>query len=138
EPCAVRADVIVQWNFNSVPPDGSPGTGTTVPAVGNGTASLIGGTAGTFSTGSTNDPAVSADDSGWQTTDYAVQGMANRTAGVEFYASTAGYSNIVVRWDQRVTTSASKYYRLEYTTDGNTFLIFPTPVTMVAAPSTQS
>lgn len=136
--CTVHADVIVQWNFNSVPPDGTPTTGTNVTSVGSGTAALIGGTAGSFSTGSTNDPATSADDSGWQTTDYPVQSTGDKTAGVEFYASTAGYTNIVVRWDQRVTTSASKYYRLQYTTDGNSLITVSPPITMIAAPSTQS
>ena len=37
------ADLITQWNFNSVPPDGSTSTGTNVPSVGYGTAVLIGG-----------------------------------------------------------------------------------------------
>jgi len=138
QPPAVRAAVIVQWNFNSVPPDAAPTTGTIVPSVGTGTASLIGGTTGSFSTGGTNDPASGTDDSGWQTTDYAVQNTANKTTGVQFHASTIGYSNIVVRWDQRVTTTASKYYRLQYTTDGNTYLDYPTAITMTAAPSTQS
>src|SRR2546428_11366192 len=90
-----RPDTIAQWNFNSVPSDGSPTTGTNVPSVGNGTASLVGGITVSFSTGSTNDPASSADDSGWQTTGYPVQGTDNKTAGVQFNVSTAGYSNIV-------------------------------------------
>jgi hypothetical protein len=136
-PFQVFADVIAQWNFNSVPSDASPSTGTNGPSVGNGTASLVGGTTGSFSTGSTNDPASGTDDSGWQTTDYPIQGAGNKTAGVQFHASTAGYSNVVVRWDQRVTSTASKYYRLQYMTDGNTFLD-ATPITMVAAPNTQS
>jgi hypothetical protein len=110
--------------------------------VGSGTASLIGGVApGTpneFSTGSTNDPASSNDDSGWQTTGYPAAATGNKTAGVQFNVSTVGYSNIVVRWDQRVTSTASKYYRLQYSTNGNSFLGFATPVSMQAAPSTQS
>jgi hypothetical protein len=119
-----------------------PGTGTTNPSVGGGTASLIGGvmpgTPNEFSTGSTNDPASSTDDSGWQTTDYPAKETGNKTAGVQFNVSTVGYSNIVVRWDQRVTSTASKYYRLQYSTNGNTFLDCGTPVAMQAAPSTQS
>jgi len=133
-----RADTIDRWNFNSVPPDGEPSTGTNAPSVGTGTASLVGAITASFSAGSTNDPATSADDSGWQTTGYPVQGAGNKTAGVQFNVSTAGYSNIVVRWDHRVTTTASKYYRLLYTTDGNTFLDYPAHITMVAAPSTSS
>src|SRR5437762_3441971 len=97
------ADTIAQWNFNSVPSDTNTSTGTIVPSLGTGTASLVGGVTASFSTGSTNDPASSADDSGWQTSDYPVQGNGNKTAGVQFNVSTVGYSNIVVRWDQRVT-----------------------------------
>ena len=133
-----RADIIAQWNFNSVPPDGRPTTGTTATSVGSGTASLIGGVTGGFSSGGTNDPASSSDDSGWQTSNYAAAGTGDKTGGVQFNVSTVGYSNIVVRWDQRVTSTASKYYRLQYSTNGNTFLDHGAPVMMQAAPSTQS
>jgi hypothetical protein len=137
-----RADLIAQWNFNSVPPDGQPTTGTNVPSVGTGTASLIGnvmpGTPNEFSTGGTNDPASSSDDSGWQTSNYPAAGTGDKTGGVQFNVSTVGYSNIVIRWDQRVTSTASKYYRLRYSTNGNAFLDYGAPLIMQAAPSTQS
>jgi hypothetical protein len=132
------ADVIVQWNFNSIPPDGIPGTGTTVPSVGSGTASLIGGVTGGFSAGSTNDPASSTDDSGWQTSDYPAKETGNKTAGVQFNVSTVGYSNIVVRWDHRVTSTASKYYRLQYSANGSSFTDYATPVIMQAGLSSPS
>jgi len=135
---SARADIIAQWNFNSVPPDGSPGTGTNAPSVGNGTASLIGGVTATFSTGSTNDPAPSSDDSGWQTSNYPPKETGNKTGGVQFNVSTAGYSNIVVRWDHRVTSTASKYYRLQYSTNGSSFFDYNIPVIMQAALSTSS
>jgi len=64
-------------------------TGTNRPSVGNGTASLIGGTTATWATGSTNDPATSTDDSGWNTAAYPAQGGNNKTAGVQFGVSTA-------------------------------------------------
>lgn len=135
--CA-QGDIIAQWNFNSVPPDGSPTTGTNAPSFGSGTASLVGGVTGGFSTGSTNDPAPLSDDSGWQTSNYPAQETGNKTGGVQFNISTVGYSNIVVRWDQRVTSTASKYYRLQYSTNGSAFFNYGTPVIMQAAPSTQS
>src|ERR1051326_5700480 len=130
--CA-SADVIAQWNFNSVPPDGSTGTGTNVPSVGNGTASLIGGVTPAPTTGYTSgagsaDPSVNTDDSAWNTTDYPVQGTGNKTAGVQFAVSTIGYSNIMVRWDHRATKSASKYYRLQYSWDSFTFLDYNTAI----------
>jgi len=127
-----NADIVAQWNFNSVPSDGFPTTGTTNTSVGSGTASLIGGVTGGFSNGSTNDPASSTDDSGWQTTDYPPKETGNKTAGVQFNVSTVGYSNIVVRWDHRVTSTASKYYRLQYSANGSSFTDYATPVIMQA------
>src|SRR5437667_382801 len=85
---SVRADVIAQWNFNSVPPDNSKSTGTNVPSYGGGAASLVGGVTATYATGSTNDPAISADDTGWNTSGYPGQGTGNETAGVQFNVST--------------------------------------------------
>src|SRR5256885_718017 len=115
------ADVIAQWNFNSLPPDAATSTGTNRPSVGTGTASLTGGTTATWATGSTNDPATSSDDSGWNTATYPAQGNGDKTAGVQFNVSTLGYSNIVVRWDHRVSSSASRYYRFQYSADGSAF-----------------
>ncbi len=135
---SLKGDIVAQWNFNSVPADASPTTGTNAPSLGSGTASLIGDVTGGFSTGSTNDPAPSSDDSGWQTSNYPAQETGNKTGGVQFNVSTVGYSNIVVRWDQRVTSTASKYYRLQYSTNGSAFFNYSTPVIMQAAPSTQS
>ena len=106
--------------------------------MGSGTASLIGGVTGGFSSGSTNDPASSSDDSGWQTSNYPAKEIGNKTAGVQFNVSTVGYSNIVVRWDQRVTSTASKYYRLQYSTNGVSFFDYGTAIVMQFAPSTAS
>jgi hypothetical protein len=88
-----------------------------------------------FSDGSTNDPASTADDSGWNTTHYPSSGTSNKLTGVQFNVSTLGYSNIVVRWDQRVSSTGSKYYRLQYTTDGANFADFSTPVTIAVGAS---
>ncbi|HSU55218.1 MAG TPA: hypothetical protein VLT36_14260 [Candidatus Dormibacteraeota bacterium] len=128
----VLADAISQWSFNSVPPDASVSTGTNTPSIGNGTASLIGGVTATFAGGGGADPAASADDSAWNTKSYPVQGSGNKTGGVQFDVSTVGYSNIVVRWDHFATKTASKYFRPQYCTDGNTFIDFPTPVIIQA------
>jgi hypothetical protein len=135
---AAKADIIAQWNFNSVPADGHPNTGTTAPSVGTGTALSIGGVTPGFSDGCTNDPASSSDDSGWAISDYPARETGNKTAGVQFSLSTVGYSNIVVRWDQRVSSTASKYHRFQYSTNGTTFYDYSLPVIMQAAPSSQS
>jgi hypothetical protein len=135
---ASHAEIIAQWSFNSVPPDSNTGTGTTNTSVGNGTARLIGGTTATFATGGTNDPATGTDDSGWNTASYPAQNAGNQTAGVQFNVSTLGYSDIVVRWDQKVSGSASKYYRLLYSSDGVAFTPYLTPLTMQQVVSTGS
>jgi hypothetical protein len=113
---ALHADLIAQWNFN----------GSVAPCYGLGTAALIGGTTGTFAGGCTNDP--SAGNQGWNTAHYPAQGTNNKTAGVQFNVSTLGYSGIVIRWDHRVSNSASKYCRLQYAADGSNFVDFEIPV----------
>src|SRR5882724_5035292 len=80
-----RADIIAQWNFNSVPPDNSHSTGTNIPSVGTGAAALVGGVTASFSDGlGSADPAPTSDDSAWNTRDYPPLSQANKTAGVEF------------------------------------------------------
>ncbi|MEQ1823768.1 MAG: PEP-CTERM sorting domain-containing protein [Fimbriimonadaceae bacterium] len=116
------AVTITQWDFNSNPSDANTSTGTTTPAIGLGTASLLGVT-GSFSSGDANggstDPNV-GDDSGWQTTGYAAQNTASGTRGVQFLSSTVGFNNIVVSWDCRHSNTSSRYTQLDYTLDGGT------------------
>lgn len=123
---AANADIITQWDFNSVPADGSTATGTLTPAIGAGTASGVGGvTATTFSSGDANggstDPVVNTSttsDSGWQVTGFAVQGTENLSRGVQFMASTVGFQDIIVTFDQRHSNTSSRFYAGQYTVDG--------------------
>jgi len=124
--------------INSLTPNTNTTTGTTTPSAGSGSAGLIGGVSQTFSTGSSIDPAASGtDNSAWSTANYPAQGTGNKTAGVRFNVSTVGRQNICMRWDQRESSSASKYVRLQYTTNGNDFVDFPT-ATSVAGTSFES
>jgi hypothetical protein len=124
---AAHADVLTQWNFNSPVPDANTSTGTLVPHVGAGTATLVGGIAGSFASGTASggstDPAPS-DNSGWQTTGYAAQGTEDRARGVQFAVSTAGWRDIVVSWDQRHSNTASRYVQFQVSLDGVTFADF--------------
>ncbi|MFQ3684326.1 MAG: hypothetical protein SNJ51_18835, partial [Roseiflexus sp.] len=99
---AATATIITQWTFNSPVPDGSTATGTTDPAIGSGTAALIGGVTATFASGDASggstDPAT-GDDSAWNTTTYAPQGTGDRTRGVQFAVSTVGFQNIRFSFD---------------------------------------
>jgi len=124
--------VIAQWNFNSVPPDGSTTTGTTTPSISNATAAamLYNGTTATFATGDTAfDPAGSTDNSGWNTTGYPAQGTGNKTRGAQFNVSTTNRQNIVVTWSSQGSNTGSKYARLQYSTNGTDFVDFPVAFT---------
>ena len=121
-----RADIIAEWNFNSLRPDTSSSTGTVLPCIGNGTVTLVGGANASFGVGSARDPSET-DNSAWSTSSYASQGTNNKTAGTQFRVSTCGYSDIVISWEHKVSSSASKYCRLQYSSDGSNFYDYPQP-----------
>ncbi len=118
---AATTTIITQWTFNSPTPDGNTATGTTLPAIGSGTASLIGGTTATFASGDasggSSDPAT-GDDSAWNTTTYAPQGTEDRQRGAQFAVSTVGYQNILFSFDLRHSNTAANTVALLYSTDG--------------------
>ncbi|WP_222166922.1 choice-of-anchor I family protein [Edaphocola aurantiacus] len=109
---------ITQWNFNSPTPDNNTGTGTMSPSLGTGTMAATGGTAASFASGASNggssDPAT-ADNSGLGLTTFPTQGTANKTAGITFSASTAGYQNIRLTFDQRHSNTGPAHMQLQYT-----------------------
>lgn len=51
-------------------------------------------------------------------------GSANESNGVQFSSSTVGYQNIYFTWDQRWSNTAANTVRLQYTTDGATWVSF--------------
>ncbi len=119
--------VFAQWNFNSSPPDASSATGATTPSVGSGTATPIGGVAASFVGGDTVlDPAGTNDNTAWTTTPYPAATVGNKTAGVQFSVSTAGKQNLVISWSHRSSNTGGKYFRLQYATNGTSFVDFPT------------
>src|SRR5262249_31013331 len=105
------SSIIAQWNMNDISITNSP-----VPSTGSGTAALIGGTTATFAGGSTTD--TSSVNNGWNTAGYPASGGANKSGGAQFTVSSAGYENIRFVYDQRNSGTASKYMRLQYTTNG--------------------
>ena len=112
------AQTLAWWNFNSVPSDGEPITGTTAPALGAGAARPAGLAVGSLGVvvGS-SDPEL-ADNSNWRFAGFASQGTSNKQCGAEFRVSTEGHENIVFFWDQRNTDTASRYSRVQYTVNG--------------------
>lgn len=119
----LRAATIAHWNFNSVPPDANANTGTLLTAVGAGDASLVGGVTASFTASNgSSDPA--SDTSNWRITNWPPQGAQNKQNGIQFSVSTVGYRNVSVTWDLRNSNTASKYTRLQYTTNGSAFIDF--------------
>jgi len=111
---------ITQWNFNSNPPDAATATGSTITSLGMGTITAVGGTTTSFASGTSNggssDPAT-ADNSGWNLTNFPAVSANDKTAGFQVAVSTAGYQNIVLTFDHRHSNTGSKYLQLQYTTD---------------------
>jgi len=130
-----------RWDFNSLTSDTNSTTGTLLPSLGNGTVSYIGGTTaastGEFAGGSATDSNTN-DNSAWNTTSYPVQGTGNKTAGVRFNVSTSGKRDISIRWDHRASNTGSKYVRLQYTTNGLSFVDYPLAATVTTAFTAQT
>ena len=116
---------LAEWNFNSPAPDNNTATGTTTASVGAGEATLLPGNSAAFANGAFADPATAGtDNSGWNTTSYPAPGTSNKLGGAQFTLSSVGYKNLLVTWQQRNSATASKYARLQYTTNGTTFRDF--------------
>ncbi len=131
-----RPAIIARWDFNSAPSDADPGTGSTRPTLGQGVAVAIGGVTEGFRLGSQNDPATgNVDNSAWLLSGFPAQGAANKSAGASFEVNTVGWENIAVVWDQLVSSTASKYCRLQYSTDGTSYHDSPLATGMGAAAS---
>jgi len=118
------AATIAQWDFNSVPPDANANTGTLSPAIGFGEAALVGGVTGSFTASNGSSDPNATDTSNWRITTWPAQDTQNKQNGVRFDVGTVGFRNIRVRWDQRNSNTASKYARLQYTTNGTAFVDF--------------
>ena len=64
----------------------------------------------------------------WGTANYPAS-TSNKLNGVQFNVSTVGAKNITVTYDSRVSATASDYERLQYTTDGATWIDYPSSST---------
>lgn len=118
-----HANTVVQWNFNSTTADANTSTGSSLPILGAGSISLLGGVTTTgFNSGTGSTDPETADDSGYQTTSYTAQGVGNKTAGVQFNVSTLGYEDVVVSYDLRHSNTSSRYQLFQYSLDGTNFV----------------
>jgi hypothetical protein len=83
-----------------------------VPAIGEGTATNIGGTSFTWANG--------VDGRAWNTSTYPDQSAGSGTAGVEFMVSTQGFQKISIAFQQRSSGTGSRWAEIHYTTNGGT------------------
>ncbi|MEJ5170292.1 MAG: PEP-CTERM sorting domain-containing protein [Fimbriimonadales bacterium] len=131
------ATILAKWDFNSYPSDGSSTTGTLTPVVGWGYASRVGSVTSTYARGANDNVAMGYgempnvlidpedavnNNSGWNLSNFAAQGVGSGTRGAEFLVSTAGYTDIRVSFAMRLSNTASRYWRLDYTLDGSSWL----------------
>ena len=112
------------WDFNSPTSDADPTTGTLQSASGSGSAALAGGVTASFTASNGSSDPNSTDNSNWRITTWPAQGTQNKENGIRFNVPTAGYRSIKLRWDLRASNTASKYTRLQYTTNGTDFIDF--------------
>lgn len=114
---------IAQWNFNSEPADNNLDTGRTTPSLGSGSVAAVGGATGLFGDSVASDPAsLGLDNTSWLITNYPSSGTGNKIRGIQVNASTVGYDQIVITWEQRNNARASRYARFQYTTNGTDWI----------------
>ena len=114
------------WNFNSAPPDDDVATGAFEPSIGLGQFQVLATdnlSFGSVGQSRTSDPAE-LDDSMLRLSGFPPQGTGEATCGIEIFASTAGRSNITLVWDQYNSSSASRYWLVQYTTNAAEFIDF--------------
>ncbi len=134
---SAQGAIVTQWNFNSGN-DALPSTGTLVPSIGTGVASIIGGTTSTFATGSPADPlgvATGNDNSGLNVSAFPAATTLTGTAGARFTTSTASITAAIeIQFDFRQSGTSSKYYQLQATTDGLTYTNVSSGTASIAGP----
>jgi hypothetical protein len=126
EPLHAPPVFLLLWNFNSTSEDSDNTTGTFEPAIGSGNLAVIGAgnhNFGIVAQGRTSDPATN-DNSMLRISAFPGQGESNRTSGIELRASTRGMTNLLLFWDQYNSTTASRHWRIQYTTNGSDFINF--------------
>ncbi len=118
------------WNFNQL--NFPNNVNNPYPWYGVGTALAVGSCnlPGTSPFAGSTDPAdgpgfgLGVTNFSWGTDNYPASGS-NKLNGIQFNVSTVGAKNITVSYDSRVSATASDYERLQYTTDGVTWIDYP-------------
>ncbi len=111
-----RGAILAQWNFNA-----SGDTNHPTPAVGVGSATVLGALNAQFSSGTGSSDPAGTNDLALALAHFPTQGHGARTAGVQFDVSTAGYRLTTLRFDLRATATSSRAGVILVATDGSTF-----------------
>ena len=124
---------LAYWNFN-----GNLNITNPLAFLGVGTAMAVNCSGFSNNISSGLDFDFSSTPNAWGTSTYPALNASNKTAGVQFKVSTLGAKNIRVSYDTRATSTASKYERLQYTTNGVDFMDYPTSYSFVQAVNYES
>jgi endonuclease/exonuclease/phosphatase family metal-dependent hydrolase len=117
----VSAATVAYWDFNSPAPDANPTTGTFAPVKGDGTARVINANH-TFRDSTSGLDAGLTDNSCVRMNGFPAAEASNKTAGIEFRLSTVGFKGLTLRYDHNNGDTGSRYYRVQYTIDGMTWV----------------
>lgn len=117
---ATAQNTLVQWTFNSVVPDNNTATGDSLPSTGSGTLSRIGGVSWTFASGTGGGDVVSADNSAINLTGFPAAPAVNpQTAGLQLDFNSTGYSNLVLAFSHRPSSSSANTMVIQYNLNRN-------------------
>ncbi|MGV3636608.1 MAG: choice-of-anchor I family protein, partial [Flavobacteriales bacterium] len=110
--------LLARWTYEPL-----QGTATApTPNIGSGSSAIVGSMSGAgTSTGSTTGCAQVTGTTAWAI-GTASPGTTNESSGVEFRTSTVGHQNIVFSYDHRLSNSATRTTRIQYTLDGSTWI----------------
>jgi 2',3'-cyclic-nucleotide 2'-phosphodiesterase (5'-nucleotidase family) len=109
--------LLARWTYE--PLQGAATTPT--PNIGTGSSAIVGSMSGAgTSTGSTTGCAQVTGTTAWAI-GTAAPGTTNESSGVEYRTSTVGHENIVFSYDHRLSNSATRTARIQYTLDGSTW-----------------
>jgi hypothetical protein len=114
-PAAARAEILAQFDFNTL--DNNAATGTLASTTGVGTLTTVGGATTFFGFGTgSSDPETGANDSGLGVGGFPAQGVGSGTVGLESAVSTAGFDRVVLQFDQKNQPSSNKFYDVQVRT----------------------
>ena len=113
---STSAAVLAQWDFNATTDTNHPAT-----SAGEGMATVLGGLSAQFASGSGSSDPAGTNDMALALSRFPAQGMAARSAGVQFAVSTSGYDSISLKFDLRASATASRKGVVLVSGDGITF-----------------